>query len=111
MGFRENLKSELAFSGMPVKELAAKSGVNKSSIDHYLSAKGKTPLLDTGVKIAQALGVSAEYLVTGVDTSKNTTQNLSKSTRLIAQYTEKLDDEKKAFVLDFVKWLSARGEG
>ena len=105
MGFRENLKSELVFSGMPVKELAAKSGVNKSSIDHYLSAKGKIPLLDTGVKIAQALGVSAEYLVTGENNSKNTIQKLSKTTRLIAQNAEKLDDEKKAFVLDLIKFL------
>ena len=65
MGFRENLKSELVYLDMPVKELAAKSGINKLTIDHWLSAKGKIPLLDNGVKIAQALGVSAEYLVTG----------------------------------------------
>ena len=109
MGFRENLKSELTFIGMPVKELAAKSGVNRHSIDHYLSSKSKNPSIETGVKLAQALGVSVEYLVTGEDNSNSTIQNLSKISRLIAQNAEKLDDEKKAFVLDFVNFLAKKG--
>jgi len=108
MGFRENLKSELAYLDMPVKELAAKSGINKHTIDHWLSAKGKIPLLDKGVKVAQALGVSVEYLVNGNDNSHNTPQKLSNTSRHIAQLSEKLDDKKKAFVLDFIKWLSFR---
>ena len=111
MGFRENLKSELRYSGMLVKELSDKTGIGKDTIAQYLSVKNKMPSLDKGVKIAQALGVSAEYLVTGEDNSKNTIQNLSKTSRLIAQNAEKLDEKNKAFVLDFVKWLSARKEG
>ena len=107
MGFRENLKSELAYLDMPVKELAAKSGINKHTIDHWLSAKGKIPSLDKGVKIAQALGVSVEYLVTGEDSPK-IIEKLSNPSRHIAQLSEKLDDKKKAFVLDFIKWLSFR---
>ena len=110
MGFRENLKSELAFLNMPVKELSAKSGINKHTIDHWLSAKGKIPSLDKGVKIAQALGVSVEYLVTGEDSPK-TTQKLSNTSRHIAEFSEQLDDKKKAFVLDFIKWLSFRDDG
>jgi len=109
MGFRENLKSELTYLGMPVKELAAKSGINKLTIDHWLSAKGKIPLLDKGVKIAQVLGVSVEYLVTGEDSPK-TIQKLSNTSRRIAQLAEQLDEKKKAFVLDFIKWLSLRGD-
>jgi len=107
MGFRENLKSELKYLDMPVKELAAKSGINKLTIDHWLSAKGKIPLLDKGVKIAQTLGVSVEYLVTGEDSPK-TIHRFSNTSRLIAQLSEKLDDRKKAFVLDFIKWLLSR---
>jgi len=110
MGFRENLKSELAFLNMPVKELSAKSGINKHTIDHWLSAKGKIPSLDKGVKIAQALGVSVEYLVTGEDSPK-TIQKFSNPSRHIAQLSEKLDDKKKAFVIDFIKWLSFREDG
>jgi len=109
MGFRENLKSELDYLGIQVKELSAKSGIKKSTIDHWLSAKGKTPMLDNGVKLAQALGVSAEYLLTGEDSPS--TQKLSTTSRHIAQLSEKLDDKKKAFVLDFIKWLSLREDG
>ena len=110
MGFRENLKSELTYLGMPVKELAAKSGINKLTIDHWLSAKGKIPTLEKGVKVAQVLGVSVEYLVTGEDSPK-TIQKSSNTSRLIAQLAEQLDDKKKAFVLDFIKWLSFRKDG
>ena len=66
MGFRENLKQELNFNGMLVKELAAASGVRKRALDTYLlSENASMPPADTAVNIAKALGVSVEYLVTG----------------------------------------------
>ena len=108
MDFRKNLKSELEYSGMLVKELAEKSGVKKNTIDQYLNARNQSPSVETAFMIAQALGVSVEYLVTGKDSSKCTIQTLSKTTRQIAQYAEKLSDKKRVFVLDFIKWLLAR---
>jgi lambda repressor-like predicted transcriptional regulator len=36
MGFRENLKAELTYSGILVKELAAEAGIKKHTIDNYL---------------------------------------------------------------------------
>lgn len=65
--FRENLKQELLFRNIKVKELSARSGVNKRTIDHYLAENSSEPLAEAAVKIARALGVSAEYLVTGKD--------------------------------------------
>lgn len=65
MGFKENLKTELSFSGLLVKELAVKTGLKKHTIDNYLSVRGRMPSADVAVKIAKALGVSVEYLVTG----------------------------------------------
>jgi len=69
MGFGENLKQELAYSGLIKKELAAKSGVHKRAIDTYVRTKSSMPPADTAVKIARALGVTVEYLVTGEDSS------------------------------------------
>jgi len=106
MGFKENLKSELEYSGMLVKELATKSGVNKWSLDNYLNARGQIPSVEVGVKIAKALGVSAEYLVTGEDSQKNAPHNQSKTSRLIGQFAEQLDPQKREFALEFIKWLS-----
>lgn len=65
--FRENLRDELDFQGLTVKELSAKTGIIKGSLDNYLGARASIPPADVAVKIAQALNVSVEYLVTGED--------------------------------------------
>lgn len=65
MNFRENLKSELTYQGMLVKELSEKTGISKRTLDNYLRENGSLPLVDSAVKIAQALHVSVEYLVNG----------------------------------------------
>ena len=66
VSFRNNLKQELTFNGMLVKELAVAAGVQKRALDTYLLAENASmPPADTAVRIAQALGVSVEYLVTG----------------------------------------------
>ena len=70
MGFRENLKAELVYSGVIIKELAARSGIKKKTIESYLGNRGYTPSVEAAVKIAKALGVSVEYLVTGKEDSK-----------------------------------------
>jgi len=81
MGFAENLKLELEYSGMLKKELAAKSGVHKRAIDTYVRTNSSMPPADTAVKIAKALGVSVEYLVTGEDSSAP--KEMSRLTRSI----------------------------
>ena len=67
MGFKENLKSELLFQNLLVKELAVKTGISKRTLDNYLRDKNSEPTAENAVKIAQTLGVSTEYLVTGSD--------------------------------------------
>jgi transcriptional regulator with XRE-family HTH domain len=66
MDFAENLRGELDYQGLIVKELAAKSGINIHTLNNYLSGKKTMPPADIAVKIAAALGVTVEYLVTGV---------------------------------------------
>ena len=65
MGFKENLKSELLYQDMQVKELAVKTGISRHTLDNYLNVRENMPTADVAVKIAQALGVTVEYLVTG----------------------------------------------
>ncbi|GHU88479.1 transcriptional regulator [Spirochaetia bacterium] len=65
MGFGENLKSELAYRDMLVKELSALSGLSRHTIDNYLNVRRNMPTAENAVKIAQVLGVTVEYLVTG----------------------------------------------
>jgi transcriptional regulator with XRE-family HTH domain len=77
MGFRENLKAQLQYSDMLVKELAEKSGLKKQRIDSYLRKDGYEPSAETAVKIAQALGVSVEYLVTGHEIHRTSQEMLN----------------------------------
>lgn len=63
--FKQTLRAELNFQDIRVKELAYKTGISQRTIEGYLSARGSIPPADVAVKIADALRVSVEYLVTG----------------------------------------------
>jgi transcriptional regulator with XRE-family HTH domain len=63
--FSQRLRSEIEYIGLNQKEFAAKAGIKKRALDAYLRAQQSMPPADTAVKIASALGVSVEYLVTG----------------------------------------------
>ncbi|MDR1325669.1 MAG: helix-turn-helix domain-containing protein [Treponema sp.] len=107
MGFRENLKAQLEFADMYVKELAALSGVKKQTIDSYLSTHNCTPSADAAVKIARVLGVSVEFLVTGCETVlPQPLQPLSAEMRLLTQTLQRLSDEHRKIVLKSAITLS-----
>lgn len=67
MGFRENLRDEMEYQGLSARELAEKSGVGKRTIDNYLMTNPQEPGVYNAQKIAKALKVSVEYLVTGAE--------------------------------------------
>lgn len=71
MSFSENLREIIDFRGIQLKELATKTGISKNTIDNYLSGQKSLPNIENGVKIAQSLGVTVEYLVTGKNTGSN----------------------------------------
>jgi transcriptional regulator with XRE-family HTH domain len=109
MGFRENLKSAIAYKGLMVKELADLSGVNKYSIDNYLGARGQLPTVDSAVKLARTLGVSVEYLVLGDDRGiAKTEAPFDREIRTIVRLAEKLPRKKRRFVVDFLRWINER---
>jgi transcriptional regulator with XRE-family HTH domain len=107
MGFRENLKEELAYSGILVKELSAQSGVNKRTIDSYLMGGGSVPSVDAAVKIAATLGVSVEYLVTGSENRrKMTLASLSPGLRSLIQAVGDLSEGDQKVVLKIALHLA-----
>ncbi|MFI3258081.1 MAG: helix-turn-helix transcriptional regulator [Spirochaetales bacterium] len=71
MNFRENLKNEIAYRGLLIKELAAEVQIPKRTLDSYVDSRGVMPPADIAVKIAKALDTSVEYLVTGENSSNN----------------------------------------
>ena len=69
MGFRENLRNEMYYMDVTVKELSEKTGIPYNTILSYLNKYiNSVPKADSAVKIAKVLNVSVEYLVSGQDT-------------------------------------------
>jgi transcriptional regulator with XRE-family HTH domain len=98
MGFRENLKAELSYKGILVKELAALSGVNKRTIDNYLRENGSIPSAEAAVSIARILNVSVEYLVTGKSSGKHQASSLPPDIRTVIDILAKLDAKDRKIV-------------
>ena len=63
--FKTNLRAELDYLGLTVKQLSAKTGIPKGTLDCYLGVRASMPPADIAVKIAGAMDVTVEYLVTG----------------------------------------------
>jgi transcriptional regulator with XRE-family HTH domain len=106
MGFKENLKAELTYSGMLVKELAAKTGLKKHTIDNYLSVRGRMPAADVAVRIASVLGVSVEYLINGSEAANTKTPvYFSPEVRQMARIAEKLNPDYRKIALSFMETI------
>jgi transcriptional regulator with XRE-family HTH domain len=105
MGFRENLKSELTYSGLLVKELAAQTGIKKHTIDNYLCVRGRMPAADVAVRIARVLGVSTEYLITGQTADNKRAVYFSPQIHRMARIAEKLKPDYQKIALSFIEML------
>ena len=106
MSFRENLKDELTYQDMTVKELASKTGISKHTIDHYLTVNGSQPQVELAVKIAKALNVTTEYLVLGKLESEKT--NISESRSHIIKKIEHLSENDFKFIERIVNNLDKK---
>jgi hypothetical protein len=47
MGFKKNLKTELTYQDILVKELSVMTGISRHTLDNYLNVRGHTPSADT----------------------------------------------------------------
>ena len=93
MSFKENLKSELDYKGIMVKELASLSGISRRTLDNYLRENESQPTVENAVKIARALGVTVEYLVTGETATQNKNKQsaiASASERIVKKYANEI---------------------
>ena len=89
---------------MLVKELAMASGVRKRALDTYLlSENASMPPADTAVRIANALGVSVEYLVTGREQNE-----MPPDVRLIVQHLLQLSKKDRKAVSVMINALLDR---
>ena len=104
--FKKNLRSELDYIDLTVKELSAKTGIAKGTLDDYLGVRASMPPADIACKIAAVLGVSVEYLVTGKETkSKSAPKLYSPDIRSIIQILLELDEKNVKVILGLANVL------
>ena len=104
--FRENLRNELDYQNMTVKELSGKSGIPKPTLECYLRRRAVMPSAEAAVKIARALGVTVEYLVTGEgDTRDKTAVAPDPVSRELFHIIKEFDDMCRVVMLAIAKSL------
>jgi transcriptional regulator with XRE-family HTH domain len=109
--FKKNLRTELDYLDLTVKELSAKTGIAKGTLDCYLGARASMPPADVAAKIANVLGVTVEYLVTGKEEkNKNNLQLLDHNIRSIIQILVELDEKDLETVIGLTKLLKKQSE-
>lgn len=89
--FRDNLKEQIEYKGMIIKELAAKTGISKRTIDTYVDSRAVIPNAEIAVKLAEALDTSVEYLVKGSE-SKRTLDTPKKERKDYENYKKIIAD-------------------
>jgi len=105
MSFRERLRETLDFIGMEQKELAEKSGLSLKTIQNYVKKDSSVPLADKAVIVAQALGVSVEYLITGKKTKKADHPAVHAKYKETIDLLSQLNNDNYEFTVTFIKGL------
>jgi len=100
MSFRENLREAIDFFGLGQKELAYKANISLRNIENYLRENAAIPSADKAVQIAQVLGVTVEYLVTGVETpAKSSVHEDDNELQQLVKSLKKLPKAKRRIVM------------
>ena len=99
MGFKENLREALDYSGLEQKELAYKAKTSLRNIENYLRKNGAIPTAENAVRIAQALGVTVEYLVTGKDEPQEASALTEPEIKKLVRDIKKLPKNKRHIIV------------
>jgi transcriptional regulator with XRE-family HTH domain len=105
--FRKNLRDELDYQDLTVKELAAKTGLAKGALDCYLGKQASIPPATAAVKIAMALSVSVEYLVIGQKPRPPSDSKI----RSILQILKELDEGDQDILFGIAQVLKKHSSG
>jgi transcriptional regulator with XRE-family HTH domain len=62
---RENLKKAISESGLYVKEIALRAGVNKRTIDKWIGVENTEPKVNDLYEVCKVLDITVEWVVAG----------------------------------------------
>lgn len=93
------LKESLAALNMSQKDLASTTGCTEAAISQYVNDV-RIPRATVLGKIASALGVTSEYLISG--TEESTRDEIDYTMRLIARNANSLSHEEKLNIINML---------
>lgn len=104
------VEAEAKYKNITNKELAAKAGFDPSNISKG-KKDGSFPAVDTAVRIAQVLGVTVEFLVTGKSPSTNPNDSyydISKFHKFskTIEDLDRMDDHTRKSIISLINDLS-----
>ncbi len=102
MGFWDNVLKELDYLGMTNKSLAEKCGFDASNIGRGIRL-GSSPSVETAIKIANALGVSVEYLSGETEADVKTPQALGKKYYKTLQFLDSLPEKQRNSIIHMIE--------
>jgi transcriptional regulator with XRE-family HTH domain len=108
MNFGDTLRELLDLNDMEQKELADKADIPLRSLENYLCKKSSSmPAADKAVRMAKALGVTVEYLVTGAESSHNgVSLSVNSALRQLSRSLEKLSEGDRKVVYATARHLA-----
>lgn len=102
--FGVNLRDELKFQGICIKELSKKTNILEGTLESYRRTKATEPTVENAVKIAQALNVSVEHLVLGDDSKfDNRRKPLSREAQEVIKLAQTLNSKQCKIIINLVK--------
>lgn len=109
MTFAERLKKIRAEKGLSKIELGKLAGIHHAQIGRYEN-KGAHPSSDVLAKLANALEVSAEFLLNG--NKENLAENTLSDKELLSQFraVEQMTDEEKSIVKTVIDALITKSK-
>ncbi len=100
----DRIKEVKKQKGLTNDTLSELSGVSRGTLSKILGSETKDPQISSIIKISQALGVSADYIIFGSDRSSHAEQSE------ISVASESLNEEGKAKVLSYIQDLKETGK-
>ena len=96
MGFKENLRDEMAFQDIKPKELSDKTGISVNTLRNYINNHDSLPNIDSAVKIARVLNISVEELVEGRKTIE--TENTGRAKKFLTIFSQLSENDQKSVI-------------
>lgn len=95
--FKENLREELEFNGISIKDLSLQTKIPRRSIDNYLNSRSSMPPADYACRIAKVLNTTVEKLV-GENQAPVKNEKESQNAKIIYLLNQAKSEDKKAIL-------------